>query len=150
MKKPLGFTLVELLICVAILALLASVALPLSELQVKRGKEKDLRSALREVRSAIDGYKRASDEGRIARESDKSGYPPTLAALVEGVADQKDPKAPKIYFLRRLPQDPMTGEAWGLRSYASPHTEPQAGADVFDIFSKSADSGINGVPYREW
>jgi general secretion pathway protein G len=149
-KQATGFTLVELLICVAILALLASVAVPLSELSVKRGKEQDLRRALREVRGAIDGYKKASDEGRIERAADKSGYPPNLAVLVEGVTDQKDPKGAKVYFLRRLPVDPITGDAWGLRSYASPHNEPQVGADVFDIHTKSAESGINGVPYREW
>src|SRR5215212_9909837 len=111
-----GFTLIELLITVTILALLASVALPLAEVTSKRAKEQDLRQALRDLRGAIDEYKRASDEGRIAREADKSGYPPTLAALVEGADNPKDPKLPRVYFLRRLPVDPVSGQEWGLRS----------------------------------
>jgi general secretion pathway protein G len=122
--KSRGFTLIELLIAVTILALLASVALPLAEVTSQRTKEQDLRQALRELRGAIDAYKRASDEGRIAREADKSGYPPTLAALVEGTANSKDPKMPKIYFLRRLPLDPVSGQEWGLRSYESPANQP--------------------------
>src|SRR4051812_47337906 len=149
-KKNRGFTLIELLITVTIVALLASIAMPLSEMSVQRGKEQDLKRALREVRSAIDAFKRAGEEGRIARESDKSGYPPTLATLVEGVPDPKDPKAPKIYFLRRIPVDPITGEAWGLRSYASSAKEPEAGKDVYDIFSSSESLGMNGVAYKDW
>jgi general secretion pathway protein G len=148
--KANGFTLIELLITVAIVALLASVALPLAEVTVQRNKESDLRHALREVRSAIDAYKRAADDGVIERASDASGYPPTLATLVDGVADKRNPDAPKIYFLRRVPADPVSGEEWGLRSYASSATEPQPGKDVFDVYSKSADVGLNGVPYREW
>ncbi len=148
--KARGFTLIELLITVTILALLASVAVPLAEVTSQRSKEQDLRQSLREVRGAIDAYKRASDEGRIARESDKSGYPPTLAALVEGVTDPKDPKAPKIYFLRRLPLDPLAGQEWGLRSYESPYDTPRPGKDVYDIYSVSASVGLNGVAYKDW
>ena len=150
MKRAAGFTLVELVITVTIVALLASVALPLSELAVQRSREADLRGALREIRGAIDAYKRAFDDGRIEKKLDSSGYPPTLATLVEGVKDPRNPDAPKIYFLRRLPRDPMTGEAWGLRAYASPPDDPQAGRDVFDVFSTSGGAGMNGVPYREW
>jgi len=149
-KRAAGFTLVELVITVTIVALLASVALPLSELAVQRSREADLRGALREIRGAIDAYKRAFDDGRIEKKLDSSGYPPTLATLVEGVKDPRNPDAPKIYFLRRLPRDPMTGEAWGLRAYASPPDDPQAGRDVFDVFSTSGGAGMNGVPYREW
>jgi len=149
-KRAAGFTLVELVITVTIVALLASVALPLSELAVQRSREADLRGALREIRGAIDAYKRAFDDGRIEKKLDSSGYPPTLATLVEGVKDPRNPDAPKIYFLRRLPRDPMTGEAWGLRAYASPPDDPQAGRDVFDVFSTSGAAGMNGVPYREW
>ena len=102
-----GFTLIEMLVTLAILALLASLALPLSELSVQRARERDLRHALRTVRGAIDAYKQAVDANRIARQADASGYPPTLEVLVEGVKDAKDPKGAKIYFLRRIPRDPF-------------------------------------------
>jgi general secretion pathway protein G len=138
------------MITVAIVALLASVALPLAEVTVQRNKEKDLRVALREIRTAIDAYKRAADEGVIERKADESGYPPTLAALVEGVADKRKTDGTKLYFLRRVPADPLSGEEWGLRSYTSPPTEPSAGKDVFDVYSRSADRALNGTAYREW
>ena len=117
---------------------------------MQRGKEKDLREALREIRGAIDAYKRATDEGAIERAADASGYPPTLATLVEGVPDKRKPDGPKIYFLRRVPADPLGGEDWGLRSYASSAAEPQPGKDVYDVYSKSDGTGLNGVPYRQW
>ena len=145
-----GFTLIELLIVVAIVALLASVAAPLAELGYQRGKEQDLRHALREIREAIDAYKRAADEGKIERKADASGFPPSLAALVEGVPDKTSPEKSKIYFLRRIPKDPLGSEEWGLRSYASPASDPQAGKDVFDVYSRSGEVGLNGIPYREW
>ena len=148
--KANGFTLIELLVTVTILALLASVALPLAEVTVQRNKEQDLRHTLREIREAIDAYKRASDDGRIERKADASGYPPTLAALVEGVKDQRKTDGTKLYFLRRVPPDPMTGEDWGLRSYASPADDPQPGDDVYDVYSRSDETGLNGIPYREW
>jgi general secretion pathway protein G len=148
--KAHGFTLIELVITVAIVALLASVALPLAEMSSQRGKEQDLRRSLRDLRGAIDAYKRAFDEGRIAKEIDKSGYPPSLNVLVEGVADATNPKGAKIYFLRRIPADPVSGEDWGLRSYESPYDEPKPGKDVFDVYSVSDAVGINGVKYREW
>ena len=148
MKK--GFTLIEMLIVVAIVALLASVAVPLAELGWQRGKEQDLRHALREIRTAIDAYKRAADDGVIEKKADSSGYPETLAMLVEGVPQKNRPEEPKVYFLRRIPKDPLTGEDWGLRSYASPADSPQAGKDVYDVYSKSDDVGLNKLPYREW
>jgi general secretion pathway protein G len=144
-----GFTLIELLITVAILAVLASVALPLNELVLQRAKEQDLRRALRDIREAIDAYKQASDEGRIAKKVGESGYPRRLEDLVAGVEDQKHPKKERIYFLRRLPPDPF-GETWGLRAYASPPEEPKEGEDVYDVFSRSERTGINGRPYRQW
>jgi general secretion pathway protein G len=145
-----GFTLIELLIVVAIVALLASVAAPLAELGYQRGKEQELRHALREIREAIDAYKRASDEGKIERKADASGFPPSLAALVEGVEEKTSPDKNKIFFLRRIPKDPLSGEDWGLRSYASPANDPQPGKDVYDVYSRSDEIGLNKVPYREW
>src|SRR6185436_15978476 len=109
-RRMKGFTLIELLITVAILALLASAALPLAELTVQRGKEQELRRSLREIREAIDAYKRATDEGAIDKPLDKTGYPPTLAVLVEGAVDKRDPKGKRIFFLRRVPGDPVSGE----------------------------------------
>jgi general secretion pathway protein G len=157
MKRAGGFTLLELLITVAIVGLLASIALPLSEMATQRAKEQDLRRALREIREALDAYKRASDEGRITRLADQSGYPPSLAALVQGVADAKSPSGATLYFLRRVPRDPLAADAsvaaettWGLRSYDSPPDAPRPGKDVFDVYSMSAGVGLNGVPYKEW
>lgn len=152
-----GFTLIEMLITVAILAILASVALPLSELAVQRGKEQDLRQALREIRGAIDAHKRAADEGRIVRSPDQSGYPPALAVLIEGVTDARSPSGAKIYFLRRLPRDPFdrapdtqAESTWGKRSYESPPENPRPGKDVFDVYSLSKGTGLNGIPYKLW
>jgi len=152
-----GFTLIELLVTVAIVAVLASVTLPFAELSMQRGKEQDLRRALREMRTAIDAYKQAVDEGRIVKTADQSGCPPSLKVLVEGVTDAKDAERRKIYFLRKLPRDPMADDAssaaedsWGKRSYESPPDDPREGKDVFDVYSKSDGVGLNGVPYREW
>jgi general secretion pathway protein G len=152
-----GFTIIELVVTVAIIGLLASVALPLAELTVQRAKEHELRRALREIRGAIDEYKRATDQGRVAKAADASGYPPSLDALVQGVPDAKDPGKRPIYFLRRLPRDPLhdgsqerAADTWGLRSYESPPDAPRPGKDVFDVHSLSSGTGLQGVPYREW
>jgi general secretion pathway protein G len=152
-----GFTLIELVITVAIVALLASVALPVSELAVQRTKEQELRRTLRQIRDAIDMYKQASDEGRIRKSIGDSGYPKKLEDLAEGVDDQKSPKKEKIYFLRRVPRDPFNADptlsaaaTWGKRSYASPPDDPKEGDDVFDVFSLAQGKGINGQPYRDW
>jgi general secretion pathway protein G len=126
------------------------VALPLAELAVQRGKEKELRQSLREIREAIDAYKHAADEGRVERPADASGYPPTLAALADGVPDKKKTDGSKLYFLRRVPRDPMGDADWGLRSYASSAQDPQPGKDVYDVYSRSEDTGLNGVPYKQW
>ena len=145
-----GFTLVELLIVVAIVALLATVAAPLAELSYQRGKEQELRHALREIREAIDGYKRAVDDGKIERKADATGYPPTLEVLVEGVQRKDVPMESKLYFLRRVPKDPIGKEDWGLRSYASSAEDPKPGKDVYDVYSRSDAPGLNKVSYKEW
>jgi general secretion pathway protein G len=152
-----GFTLIELLVTATIVAILAGVALPLAELNVKRTRENELRAALREIRSAIDAYRRAADAGRVAKAADESGYPPSLEALTDGVEDMRSPNKSKIYFLRRLPRDPLHPDAqvpaaqtWGRRSYASPPDAPQEGRDVFDVYSLAEGRGLNGLDYRQW
>lgn len=152
-----GFTLIELVITVAIVAILASAVVPLNEIVVTRSKEQDLRRSLREIREAIDAYKQAWDEGRIARQPADSGYPKSLEVLTDGVEDNRSPKKAKIYFLRRLARDPFASDSslaaaatWGKRSYASPPDDPKEGDDVFDVFSTATGKGLNGRPYREW
>jgi len=150
-----GFTLIELAVTVAIVSILALSVLPFAETAVKRARESELRSALRELRRGIDAYKKAWDEGRIEHKADDSGYPPTLEALVAGVTDAKDARGRRIYFLRRLPRDPFAPEtppaqAWAKRSYASAPDFPSEGSDVYDVYSRAEGSGLNGVPYRQW
>jgi len=153
-----GFTLIELVITVAIISLLASVALPMAELMVQRSKEQELRLALRQIRSALDAYRQAVDEGRVTHSIQQSGYPPTLKVLVDGVIDASSPdKKSMIYFLRRIPRDPTFNdptkpddESWGKRSYASSFDAPEEGEDVFDVYSLSPDTGLNGIHYRNW
>lgn len=155
---PKGFTLIELVVTVAIVGLMASVALPMTELVVKRDKEQDLRLALRQIRSALDAYKQAVEEGRVKTSLLQSGYPPTLNVLVDGVPDETDPDGKRvIYFLRRIPRDRMLDdptlsneETWGKRSYASSADSPEAGDDVFDVYSLSPGVGMNGISYRNW
>ena len=153
-----GFTLIELVVTVAIIGILASVAVPFAELTVKRVKEQELRLALRQIRTGLDDYKKAADEGRVQKKADESGYPPTLTLLVEGVKDARKPNdETKIYFMRRIPRDPFNpdaelaaAETWGKRSYKSPPDQPEEGDDVFDVHSLSEAVGINGIPYKEW
>jgi prepilin-type N-terminal cleavage/methylation domain-containing protein len=157
MRRARGFTLIELLVTLAILALLGALVVPSVSMAVQRRHEQDLRQALREIRLAIDAYKKASDEGRIVKAAGATGYPPKLELLVDGVVDQRSPKKTKIYFMRRLPRDPFAGDAslddaqtWGKRSYASEAKEPKEGDDVYDVYSLSNRVGLNGIPYARW
>jgi general secretion pathway protein G len=155
--RPRGFTLIELVVTVAIIALLTSAAMPLVQLMERREKETELHHSLGILRSAIDAYKAAADAGRIHMELGDSGYPPTLQTLVDGVEDLQSEQKVMIYFLRRVPRDPFfpdstvaPADSWGLRSYKSPPTDPQPGDDVFDVYSLTQGKGLNGISYHEW
>jgi general secretion pathway protein G len=156
-RRTTGFTLIELLVTLAIVAILATVAIPMAEVAVQRSKEQELRSALREIRQAIDAYKAAVDDGRIPKTLTATGYPEKLELLAEGVANVKSPNREKLYFLRRIPRNPLVVDAtlasaatWEKRSYASPPDEPREGDDVFDVIAASQATGLNGIPYRQW
>lgn len=155
--KSDGFTLIELVVTVAIVGLLATVAMPLVQLTAKRDKEHELRVALRDIRTAIDAYKRAADQGRIEQEADATGFPPSLELLVTGVEDATNPDHKKIYFMRRMPRDPFFPDAsvdavttWGVRSYVSPAEDPQPGNDVYDVYSMANGHALDGSAYRDW
>lgn len=150
-----GYTIIELLVVMAVLGILATAAMPLAELGVRRAKERELKQAAWDIRRAIDLYKQASDEGRVVKVAGASGYPPSLDALAAGVPDATAGGAP-AYFLRRIPRDPFAGPegdnaaTWGVRSYRSSAADPQEGVDVFDVYSKSEETGLNGTAYRQW
>ncbi|MBI5454958.1 MAG: type II secretion system protein [Deltaproteobacteria bacterium] len=153
-----GLTLIEVLITITIIAVLASVVIPISRMSVKRSNEAELRENLRLIRTAIDEYKKAWDEGKIKKSSDDTGYPPDLETLVKGIEDATSAKSGKVMrFLRRVPRDPMNDdeslppeETWGLRSYKSGPDEPEEGDDVYDVYSKSDGLAIDGTAYGTW
>lgn len=156
MRRAGGFTLIEIVVTMAIVGILASIALPSTRMIVQHNKEKDLKEGLRQIRDALDRYKEATIgiPPLIAIPLGGSGYPPSLDVLAKGVTD-KDGKT--IYFLRRIPRDPFCNcprkdpeETWGLRSYKSAPDSPQDGDDVFDVYSLSRGIGLNGIPYKDW
>jgi general secretion pathway protein G len=150
-RTEAGFTLAEMVVVAAVLAILAAAALPVVTFTWKRTREAELRQHLRGMRNAIDEFKRYSDNGLIPVELGTDGYPADLETLVEGVevVGQVDMRKK---FLRRIPVDPMTGEAeWGLRSYQDePDSTSWGGENVFDVHSLSEGVGLNGVPYSQW
>lgn len=151
-----GFTLIEMVAVVAIVGILAAAAQPMLVLSSRRQQEFALRQSLRVLREALDAHKAAANEHRIALPKDASGYPPTLEVLVDGVADSRSTTGQKIYFLRRMPRNPLADHAlpaaqtWGLRSSDSPPEAPRSGRDVFDVYIASDLVGLDGTPYREW
>jgi general secretion pathway protein G len=156
-KPASGFTLIELMVTLAIVALLGALTVPVLQVAAQRSKEEQLRHALREIRDAIDAYKKAGDEGEIDIPAEASGYPPNLDLLVEGVTRKETRKKGKLYFLRRVPRDPMderlevsASATWGKRSFASEAKDPAEGDDVFDVYSLSSKNGLNGTPYSAW
>ncbi|MTV40561.1 type IV pilin protein [Duganella radicis] len=156
-RSAAGFTIVELLVTVVIVGILSSVAFPMVELTLQRNKEQELRRDLLELREALDAYKKAADQGRIAVAAGESGYPRSLEVLVDGVIDARSPVGDRIYFLRRIPRDPFATDTttppsstWGKRSYASTAENPKEGNDVYDVYSLEPGNGLNDVPYRQW
>ena len=143
-----GLTLVELMVTVAILAILASAAVPIARFKVKRENERVLRRYLWEMRDAIDHYKDAADKGAFQTKIDSQNYPPDLETLVKGV----DIQGKKVKFLRNIPVDPMTGKAeWGLRSMQDdPTSDSYGGQSVFDVYSKSQGIALDGTRYSDW
>jgi len=151
-KHQRGMTLVELIVSFTLLALLTTMAVPLARYRVRRDRERELRYALREMRTAIDRYKDLADRGQLGTLSvDSDGYPETLDMLVEGVKPTGTIDK-KIRFLRRIPRDPMTNAyEWGMRSTRDdPKSTSWGGGNVFDVFTKSTDKAGDGTPYSEW
>lgn len=148
LQSQSGLTLMELIVSISIMSILALAVLPVARLSVRREKERELRSALSEIRDAIDRYKDGADRTLYHAALSAQGYPPDLETLVNGV----DVNGKKVRFLRRIPIDPMTGKAeWGLRSMADePDSESWGGQSVYDVYSQSPGTAINGTKYRDW
>ena len=155
MRDSRGFTFIELVIVTAIVMILASVAVPMAQVTAQRQREAELHHALREMRTAIDKFKDAADQGLIpSTELDpgNEGYPKDLDTLVDGVSVANDASGRKLKFLRRVPVDPMTRKAeWGRRSYQDrPDTSSWGGQNVFDVYSTSEGTALDGTKYRDW
>jgi general secretion pathway protein G len=148
-KCARGFTLLELIVAATILSILTLMALPLARVTIQREKEKQLRQALWEMRDAIDRYKEAADRGAFQTKVDSQNYPPDLDELVKGIEGQA---GKKYRFLRSIPTDPMTGtKDWGLRSMQDdPDSDSWGGQSVFDVYTKSERTGLDGTKYKDW
>jgi general secretion pathway protein G len=153
-RSSSGFSFIELVVAAAVMLVLASAALPLVRVSIKRQKEADLRYSLRQMRDGIDQYKDAVTSGIIAGISvtGTEGYPPDLETLVNGVARANSASGAKLRFLRRIPIDPMTGTAeWGLRASGdAPTSRSWGGSNVFDVYSKSDGVALDGSKYKDW
>jgi general secretion pathway protein G len=150
-----GYSFVELLVVTTIILILASAVQPLARVTIQRQKESELRRALRDMRDAIDKFKDAADQGMIPSTELKAGsegYPPDLETLVEGVSVANDASGRKLKLLRRVPVDPMTGQAdWGLRAYQDkPDATTWGGQNVFDVRSLSGGTALDGSKYKDW
>jgi general secretion pathway protein G len=157
LSRSCGFTLIELVITLALLSLISLTALPIAEITKVRSNETVLRQSLRQIRVAVDQYKAEFDAGHIAKSAGDSGYPPNLETLTSPVPLINNPSRSVKVFLRNVPRDPFAtdmsipdAQTWGIRSYESSSVDPQPGADVFDIHSKSLKKGLNGIPYQRW
>jgi general secretion pathway protein G len=147
-KRARGFTLLELIIATSIVVILSTMAVPLARLTIQREKERLLRADLWEMRDAIDRYKDAADRNLFQTKVDSQNYPPDLETLVKGV----DVQGKKVRFLRQIPTDPMTGTTeWGMRSMQDdPDSDSWGGQSVFDVFTKSQGTGLDGTKYKDW
>jgi general secretion pathway protein G len=150
-----GFTFIELLVVTTLLLILASAVMPLAKVTMQRQREAELRRSLREMRTAIDKYKDAVDNGLISNldvRVGSEGYPPDLETLVEGVTAANDATGRKLKFLRRVPLDPMTNSAdWGMRSYGDkPDSSSWGGSNVYDVYTKSDGTALDGTKYKDW
>ena len=143
-----GFTLIEMIVAVSILAILTGMAIPLVRVKIQREREVELRRDLWEMRDAIDRYKNDADRGAFQVKAGTDGYPPDLDTLVKGV----DVGGKKVRYLRRVPVDPMTGkDEWGMRSTQDdPDSDSWGGQNVFDVFSKSQSTALDGTRYDQW
>jgi general secretion pathway protein G len=149
-----GFTFIEMIVVTTILLVLASTVMPLAQVTMQRQREAELHRALREMRTALDKFKDAVDQGLIPStelEPANEGYPPDLETLVDGVSVANDASGRKLKFLRRVPVDPMTKDEWGLRSYQDdPDSKSWGGQNVFDVYTKSEGTALDGTKYRDW
>jgi len=149
-----GFTFIEMIVVTTILLVLASTVMPLAQVTMQRQREAELHRALREMRTALDKFKDAVDQGLIPStelEPANEGYPPDLETLVDGVSVANDASGRKLKFLRRVPIDPMTRDEWGLRSYQDdPGSKSWGRQNVFDVYTKSEGTALDGTKYRDW